>query len=317
MRDGYGIRVTGTYPRAILPEIVAEVGRFQITMSEGAVVQGGMVCENLEVLGRPFEIQGSVVSTGAVSIGAGDDDALIRGSVIASSSISVRRASSQIGIVRVLGDVGASNLNLERVVVFGNVFGKRVSLSQCLVVGSAYASEELLLSDSICSTFIGGRVETRNRAVLLAHSGIAYDELVVQGEICTAFLHPWREMPDDALVLFTPDDQKRIEMQEDGALPDELILLTCDDRIVGLSADESVPQANAQWLESKLDAIIRLDGDAAHRECRSIDQQLFRLLHLPCRPEKEAASHSGQDTSAEGSRVGYGSQRFRQEPDDA
>lgn len=279
-RDSYGVRIDGIHRRGILPEKVVDVGRFDVHVASGAVIEGAILCRDLNIDGDPFEVHGSIMATGSVVIHCGANSGLIGGPSVAGGVFHVDCANRSGRRVTFLGDVSADRVRLVGAIVLGSVLGREVELYDCLVLGSVYAAENLTIADTLCATFIAQNCTSRNSVILLLDSAIVYDEFSVEGRVFMAFLYPWfgQGSSTAGLIPLSRADRKFLDVEREDQDTEHLTILGCDDRVVDLLPFQDIVGRNSTELEKRIEEILASMPSERCRLCEALEAQLDQLF---------------------------------------
>ena len=277
-RDAYGVTVEKRHPRAILPERVADVGRQQVVIRGGGVVEGGILCGDLTVEDGPFTIGGSVLAMRSAQFRTRSGTGLVNGPTAARQSLLVEGYDRPSTAVRFIGDVSGGSVSLEGAVVYGNVMGASVSLRNCLVLGVCHASEHLRLHDTVCFRFLSAETEVHGRAYILDCVSTCGGKLDLIGRVWALPFVGWAESAGqrNAPAELTIDDVKQISGEREDGTVEKYWLLGLHDRIVDVSLATSDLAANVSWLEHQLSIVSA--GEATEQTFGDIERPFWSRL---------------------------------------
>lgn len=258
-RDSYGITVKGTHARSILPEKVVDVGRFDIRIDAEGVIEGGALCTNVEGTGTPFRIDGSLLALGSVRFAAGSSGVgVIHGPTMVNESL-LMESKDRTGVTyRIVGDLSAQKVNLKNTVVYGNVMGNNVTLTNCLVFGVVNAENHLKMQDSMAFTFSAGNAELCGKICLLNCSASVTEKLSIAGEILSLAFSLWdqQDVTRGKMVKLGPEDIKTVKCEKMDGRKETKHIFSCYDRIVDVAKLGTLAAQNINWVEERLIKIV-------------------------------------------------------------
>lgn len=276
-RDSYGITVDGEYKRPILPEKIADIGRYSVTVNPGGTVQGGVLCSDIDVKGGPFAIQGSVMALGSFMIRC-DADGSVDGPTAAGKSLLLESQGTGDTAVRFIGDVSASRVSLDNAVVYGNVFGTSLRLKNSIVLGTVFSDNTLELENVLCLTFLGEEVKLGKNTVVLGCSASSNRTLEVQHPVRAVSFVPWK--PDEEKnrneIRLGQGDVKSLECEKNDGTRVTKHIINAFDRITNLSDLKKRLALNINWLEDELNQVR--SKSKTPESYRAFEETLWDLL---------------------------------------
>ena len=274
-KDTYGSNINGDFKRPILPEKVADVGRFDITVDPESTIHGGVMCRNLEIKGTPFEIKGSVMALGSIKVQVDADSGGVLGPLVAGNNILASRNSGA-GTFRVSGDLSSTRVNLNGAFVYGNIFGTNVILNDCVVLGSIHASQHLEMSNVACFTFVAEDVSIKQSAYLLNYAATATGKLDLDGNIYVVCNMPWKDGIDPAAkstLRISSQDVRMIEANRKEGGVDQVNIISLFDRVIDLSPSQKQLDKNTAWVEK---SVINLSDQGFDPDkCKRFESHFF------------------------------------------
>lgn len=140
----------------VLPNKIAELSR-SVTVVGESVVEGPLYASKLSVEGGPLEVTGAVFTQHELYIASNvETDVTFRKAVGSASSVVTR---AQKGKVTFCSDINAKEVTLTNAFVAGSIYGDDITLDNCVVIGGVFATQSLIIKDSIVGTFITPFVE--------------------------------------------------------------------------------------------------------------------------------------------------------------
>jgi len=267
-RDSYGITVKSDYGRAILPEKIIDVGRYDVTIEENGEISGGVMCTNITAT-TPFNIAGSVLSMDTVRVTVKNGLGLFKGPINATRSFLVAGGEKNSTACRMIGDVSGNSITLNNSVIYGNILGNKVVLKNCLVFGEVHASSYLELDNCFVFSFIADKVKMCSDTYILNLSSRFDDTIEQEGKLYSLAMTSIANMNLDNLVELTKEDIVR--STHNGAV---LQIISCFNRITSLESVEMQIKENLLWFENLLISYVTTEdndiADAAEKIIRKI-----------------------------------------------
>ncbi len=134
----------------VLPKVSAELKRDVVVQSD-TVVEGAIFAQNLQIKNGSFEVHGAVFTNLELHI-----ENTAKGKVTFRKAVG--SADSVIGLapgcrIIFLSDINAKTVKLRNAFVAGNIFADDIELEDSVVIGGAFASNDLDITNCILGTF--------------------------------------------------------------------------------------------------------------------------------------------------------------------
>lgn len=212
VQDSNRYVVSGQHDGSILPSRHADIGR-SVFLNSGAAVSGGILCGSIIVDGD-VTVRDAIYARGEIHISSSDAAPRFGSSI--SSSVAIQTSGSTDERNVVFGaDVMSPTVSLRSSIVFGNVFGGRVLLTDCAVIGAVHAREDLILRRCLIGTFSAGKVQLDGHVRMVLPTAYAFAPIVLSHPVsCLMFENLGRliqRTSDDVCgYLFTPTDIRQM-----------------------------------------------------------------------------------------------------------
>ncbi len=134
----------------VLPKVSAELKRDVVVQSD-TVVEGAIFAQNLQIKNGSFEVHGAVFTNLELHI-----ENTAKGKVTFRKAVG--SADSVVGLapgcrIIFLSDINAKTVKLRNAFVAGNIFADDIELEDSVVIGGAFASNDLDITNCILGTF--------------------------------------------------------------------------------------------------------------------------------------------------------------------
>ena len=189
MRDSARVVVSGLRHDGILPGGKEEMWR-DLHLLSGAHLKGAAWGNTLTVEGAPIEVDSAVYVRGAIKIKASSKEDADSGVVNFASTVT---SPDSIAIednpfrVRFMSSVYTGVAGLNNCIVYGNLYARRCTLRNSIVLGGVYCQGPLQIENSLVSTFKAKRVTIGHGVTLLLPAAIAEESMHLD--------HPVRALP--------------------------------------------------------------------------------------------------------------------------
>jgi hypothetical protein len=280
-KDSYGSSIKGDYRRPILPEKVSQVGRFNVQVEPESTIHGGILCNDLEFNGTPFEVRGSVMAQGSVKIALTRRRGTVLGPLVAGNNILVDKQHDQ-GVFRVAGDLSSKRMNIENGFCYGNIFGVNVNLKNCVVLGSIHASQHLTMEGVVCFTFLSDQVKLKADNYLLNYAASANSGFDLEGNLFVISSLPWMEDIDSSqlnILGISVQDLKQIDAEKADGNTETVRMASIFDRVVDLTPSQEQLAYNITWVENTIIDLNTCNFD--EEKCKAFEGRFRNLLANP------------------------------------
>jgi hypothetical protein len=189
MRDSARVVVSGLRHDGILPGGKEEMWR-DLHLLSGAHLKGAAWGNTLTVEGAPIEVDSAVYVRGAIKIKASSKEDADSGVVNFASTVT---SPDSIAIednpfrVRFMSSVYTGVAGLNNCIVYGNLYARRCTLRNSIVLGGVYCQGPLQIENSLVSTFKAKRVTIGPGVTLLLPAAMAEESMHLE--------HPVRALP--------------------------------------------------------------------------------------------------------------------------
>jgi hypothetical protein len=189
MQDSAKVVISGLQPDGILPGGKEEMWR-DLHLLPGAHLKGAAWGNSLTIEGAPVEADSAVYTRGAIKIKAslkeGADTGIVNfsSSVTSPDSVVIEDVPFR---VRFMSCVYTGVANLNNCIVYGNLYARRCTLQNSIVLGGVYCQGHLQIENSLVSTFRAKRVTIGPGVTLLFPAAMAEESIQMD--------HPVRALP--------------------------------------------------------------------------------------------------------------------------
>ena len=298
--DAYEITVEGIYNHSIRPQKVDDIGRVTVNIRRDGVIKGDVLCGNLNIQGRPATIDGGVLARKSVNVQGHSGLAVVKGPMAASGSILVEAGGQEFTTTtRIVGDVSGPSVRMKGAFVYGNVMGDQVKLEQCVVLGIVHARESLVFESSLALSFLAGKASVvGDRNLILLFAAAATSKLTLTGRIHAIPHFTWNarsKTQERRAALLTNEDIRKLAVERGDSSSENLLLLSCYDRVVSMKEIEASMTENVSWLENFMIRIYTEfslrngsgtntgENEVLDHEFKEVEDSFWRMLRPPSR----------------------------------
>jgi len=291
--------VRGEHPGAILPGKRAEMWR-DIYLFPGAVVGGGIMGNQLEIEGGGARVMGSIFTRGSIQIIAAPTSTPpepVRFDSVACAGQTIITREPFSARVSFLADVFAEQVNLSNALIRGNLYARRATLRNCVVMGGVFCQGHLVLQNVILSTFRAASVEVQPELMLFFPFAIAEQPIQLDFSAkCLSFTNLLRldqvELDQQAVVSMDAKDVVEVREPEDPACS-PFYMLSLGSRILDLNQVKRQFEENLRFIKT-----LSL-GDHLSQTAKStfenldlarVESLLFSLLANPPKGDLERSA---------------------------
>jgi len=197
------------YNNAVIPSKRTEMWR-DIDLRGKVQINGGIFGKSLKVNPGFIFIRDAVFILEHIEI-TGRGSGKIWFNSVVNSNHSFLVENNQI-YSRFSADLRAVHLNIENAFIYGNVFCKNAIIKNCVIVGTVFADEELIIENSILGSFQTNRVSIKSKSGLLFPFAISMNFPTIKADIYYLFLSPFTNSgPDINVIPFHQDDIHKIQ----------------------------------------------------------------------------------------------------------
>ena len=257
-KDLYGVTVEGHYVRSLLPEKINDIGRCDVTINPGSIVEGGVFCRDMTVRDGPVDVRGPVLCLGSFEMQGQNPSGTIRGPLAVAKSLLVRTPFAGQCSLRVIGDLSCARVAVDGAFVYGNVIGNSVHLKNSVVLGFVYAQSSLVLENCVAFTFLGNEVRIDGNVFIFNGAAAGIESLSLNGQLHVNAFQRIAQPGDGLVPIGTADIEQLSGTRPDGSQA-TFQMASCFDRVVDVKAAQDRMRENVNLI----DGIVR---QAAKRE---------------------------------------------------
>jgi len=158
----------------ILPRLSKELER-DVVVQGNCEVEGAIFARTLEVQNGPLRVKGSVYAQVELHVNSDAAGSVQFEKAVGSSNAIVSLAPGC--RVHFLADVSARQVKLNNAYVAANIFADEIVLENCVVIGGAFATRSLELSNCIVGTFNSPVVRSSKIVYLLFPSAFSVEKM--------------------------------------------------------------------------------------------------------------------------------------------
>ncbi|MBV6443922.1 MAG: hypothetical protein IFNCLDLE_00173 [Ignavibacteriaceae bacterium] len=161
---------------SILPKVTSEIHR-DVIVQGNTIVEGAIFAQNLQVQNGPLEVQGAVFTNLELFINTeAQGDITFRKAVGSADSVVSYSPNSR---VIFQSDINAKKIKLRNAFVAGNLFADTIELEDCIVIGGAFATDNLDVTNCILGTFNSSSLRVAKTLYLLLPSAFSVEPSVI------------------------------------------------------------------------------------------------------------------------------------------
>ncbi len=134
----------------VLPKVTSELKRDVVVQGE-SVVEGAIYAQNLQIKNGPFEVQGAVFTNLELHIENTAKGKVTFRKAVGSADSVVSLAPGCRAVF--MSDINAKTVKLRNAYVAGNIFAEDIELEDSVVIGGAFAANDLDITNCILGTF--------------------------------------------------------------------------------------------------------------------------------------------------------------------
>jgi hypothetical protein len=209
----------------ILPESARELAR-AIMVKRNVTVEGGVYADRLEIDDGPTEFKNAVYVNRELHIKTSARELIVFRKAVASADTVAAFVMN--GRVLFGADINADVVRLKNCYVGGSVYGGNVELENCVILGGAFSSGKLSLSNVMVGTFHAPEVTLYGLNYLLYPTAFSVSPMTVLPGSCLynlaladlgALYKGDEENPESGKILMDlgADTQRTVLVDEDGS----------------------------------------------------------------------------------------------------